>query len=1034
MRLYLLDQYVPVKATRSVAFVSKSEELPENGHEQKKAGPGQKEKPGHKYVSRKWNQQAGTWEYEYSHEAHPTQHGLGNVGKDEHSLEVPSADLEGKPVSSATHTPEQAYKTSRKVGAHTPGIHRSAHPVTGEPIDYVVHKPSEINGELKPYITIRKPLETPTVNEGDVPRRGRPKAFGDPVATTGKADKNQAAKRFESWAAVEHWNKLLPYIKTFGNGLVSLFPNFGKIDNTTDEFKKKPTSSSRTYRVSLGENHTAFLKKKEGGKPVDNGFYRRRPEKAAQLAIKLVRNNQRILESSDPNSQRRNAYDLFKEGQSPTAILQSDSAKFVPSTNRKAKSEIQLHFDTPEQRTEFFKQLLEEHKQVIVDKIKEASELAGGSTDSENIDYMSGINRALDIYDPTPNPYASSGEANGPSLDNFIAGRIMVTWVSAYYKKRRKDWSHKVMASGKGEDAGASPGTVLEDKVAAAIAKDPSLKDYVEQDPQVLDSNKELAAKLGEDTSENDDYAEETGMSAAAGNKVGAEDADLIADLQENQYQYVNKWKLEQEAKLDDFVEAHPENKKLQVFAERFANEHLPNVESYKDVGQITTGLEDAANVIFPGDNKLKQEFLNNVIYRDPKFRVLFGKSLEALMWVISKEPLEKSLSSLNYSHKEGTPDHPVFQYKDTVGNYVRGTNAPKGHEDEDKTASEVDLHYNEPEFSTNPEFFTPDGRKLTRAPHSNSQVDWNPNYHPNDSKNLWAGRWVNPTTGAQEFTYIDSDIRNQAKFKINRQNALLDACIPRFRQYASALFHSPQPKDQVVGLMLMLLDQGRCRAHDLEYIMPCDIQFAGDIVNIKNRLIHVDSKVQHMLSTIIGSRDPNSFVFSVYKMGDDNTPNPAYIRRIGAHYLIRLLDELGTPLEAFQTYHATQTYSQEMFRLVEGKNVTFDVAHRFALIEVAQEMGLDLSLVNDVEGALQLIEQNMIDPIVVEVVFKAVNNRQVDNSVNYLYNRSYPSIPTINAMLMDRTDSEKDFSSFLHTYPFHEHAEPADWEQTEAA
>ncbi|MCF6205367.1 MAG: hypothetical protein L3J47_00540 [Sulfurovum sp.] len=384
---------------------------------------------------------------------------------------------------------------------------------------------------------------------------------------------------------------------------------------------------------------------------------------------------------------------------------------------------------------------------------------------------------------------------------------------------------------------------------------------------------------------------------------------------------------------------------------------------------------------------------------------------------LIQQDELEKA--TMAYSHKEGNSILPSFVYQDEVGNMQRRSNAPQGHPDYDGSYADEDetLDLSQEEA---PQFYTTDGRKLSRAPYTGTDVQWNQNYHQDDPQNMWAARWVNPVTGEHEFSYIDSDLSTNDRFKIHRENALVDNRITGFRQYVSALFASPHMKDGVVSLVLMLLDQGRFRVKDLLGLRVQDLHVAREIVSLGSRSVHCDLAVAQKISEMVGGRGLGEPLFSTPTLGMDGSLDYSKSRRIGPHFAVNLLAALGLSAEALQTYHATQTYSMAVQRALGSGSVGFQQAHMFALSSVASELGHDLSSVEDFEPALRAIESATVDPLAVSAIQASCTANGIPDSAGSINEPVYSSVPHVSSTLSGKDRDEEEFSLWLRTAPIH--------------
>lgn len=358
-----------------------------------------------------------------------------------------------------------------------------------------------------------------------------------------------------------------------------------------------------------------------------------------------------------------------------------------------------------------------------------------------------------------------------------------------------------------------------------------------------------------------------------------------------------------------------------------------------------------------------------------------------------------------NYSHKEGNSATAKHYFTDSKGNFVRYTNAPQDHVDHSKYSGDSQVHPSEPTFEKNPEFYTTDGRKLSRAPQS--VVEWNPSYHPQDVKNLWAGRWVNPETGKHEYTYLDQDIRTNPQLLIHRITALTDIRLPYLRQYVWDLFRSPQIKDLVMGLMLALLDQGRMSALELASLTPSQVAVKGDLVLLGSRIIHADPKISMIIKVLCDNPDPNAYLFAVPVVGIEGQYDVTKMRHIGPNLLAQVLDFLGLSLEGLMAYHANQLFSLEVERAIFEQRLPFEQAMQHALVEVGNDINQD--------------PQMFIDPVIIEALKRNAVSMQTSMPLPTTP-MSYPSVPYVTTELTNKTGAEQQFSNFLHTVPVHEY------------
>jgi hypothetical protein len=372
------------------------------------------------------------------------------------------------------------------------------------------------------------------------------------------------------------------------------------------------------------------------------------------------------------------------------------------------------------------------------------------------------------------------------------------------------------------------------------------------------------------------------------------------------------------------------------------------------------------------------------------------------------------------YSHMEGDKDHPRFYFRDAMGNFVRYTNAPSGHTDASSRAGDPHIHPAEPTMETAPDFYDPQGRKLTRGPYPGAQVQWNPNYHPTDPENLWVGRWVNPLTGEHEHTYVDSDMRMIPKLYIHQQNALVDVRLPVFRKYVRSLIESPHLKDKIVGTVMALLDQGRFRAQEIAMLTVSSVKMEGAYYKIGHRLVYGDHKFRTMMTLLTRNRHPDEPLFAIPIVKKNGEIDTTLVRRVGPHFLACTFDLMGFSLPAMQTYHASQTFSREVQRMLLEAKVPWESAEIYATAAVALEMGHDLTQEPDIERALPVIRDLLIDPVVIEVLKENAKKLGLVSQDPVVLPLPPPVVQFVSFDLTTRTSDEQEFSKWLHTFPIH--------------
>jgi hypothetical protein len=337
----------------------------------------------------------------------------------------------------------------------------------------------------------------------------------------------------------------------------------------------------------------------------------------------------------------------------------------------------------------------------------------------------------------------------------------------------------------------------------------------------------------------------------------------------------------------------------------------------------------------------------------------------------------------------------------------------------------EAEMYTTEPQFATNPEYYTPDGKKLTRCPDCDAaQVEWNQAYNRYDPQNLWVGRWMDPENGSYRYTYVDSDIRDFPRLHVHQQNAITDVQIPALRTMVTQLYNSDRLKDQMTAIALALLDQGRMRATELACLTPADVVIEGSLVSLGNRKIHADNKLLGALEVLKQNKAPDEPLFAVPQQKRDGEVDKTLQRRLGPNYFAAVLDQLGISLLGLQTYHGTLRFYQEMRRLLEHYQAPWDMAVNNALMSVALEWGHNFAQEMDVGYVMQLIQAVLIDPIVLDVLRRGAEEQGM---IFELPTQELPTptipIPYVSMDVVDRNGEELEFSNWLHSVAVHEYA-----------
>ena len=989
-------------------FICKAEEAPPaEGAPQQQGGPFSKPRGG-KYIHREWADDH--WEYTYADSPHPQNHGIQNAHADEHSLPVAGKISEGvhqAAVSGDQGAMRQVYHASRQEAAKpVPGQKAEFnHPETGEPTLAAVTK----QGTVDEFRAKRDPqgqiARDPTgnvqwdTNHGRTGRAANWDKFIDKMRQKTRAHTvmgDNGAVQFvvmpiKSGKFNEDKNKWEKEGK-FKIKVIEGAPGYDLITGSSSG----SGSGSEAATGKRGEESTGKQKQAKGKgkawKELNTSLGR---DAAIAVANTLKRNSELLNEKSGNRpvseglAQGKKATDMLQNGELPLSNLQGQQMR-----NRLANG-----FQSPQEQQDFMNRLESENQQPIIQAIQTLE------------------NKGIPV-DYTPGELSS--DPNNPvtraikyASEKFDPGRSKVS-VADYLKKKIAFNAYQESSKQQRAPAGQEPqGEEFDTQFGAGEGK-AAASDIADAMAQRIDEG-----DSPEDV--DDDTMEEYENGAQVYHSLLSE--KLIRIKQAAPQMVPTIAALQKEA--DKMV--HPDYAGLPTEAR--AQDYLNKLSILVDQGKI------------PRD----PQFVNLFMVNSKEWNSKLQETKKSFFTPVSSNLFYKSFASLSaavhilfdentvlmkaqppqlqtqYSHREGDENHPKYYFTDDLGNYRRYTNAPDKHEDAFKYGGESSVHPSEPLAETTPQFFTQDGRKLTRAPHSGAQVQWNPNYHKDDPSNLWAGKWVNPVTGQHEFTYIDADVRNQPKLQINRQIVLLDVRLPKFRQYVTALLKSTHIKDRVIGTALALLDQGRFKIREIAGMKVGHVQVKGGHITMGHRTFHCDAKIQQEIQALIANRHPEEPLFAVPSVNMKGDVDYENIRRIGPHLLINVLDTMGIPFNALQMYHATQCYSMAFQNVLAQNDISYDAAHHFSLLDVAMELGHNLDQVDDYGTALEFIQQSAVDPIVIECIRRNCEKMGIGRNNNPLTKPVYNAVPFVSAALTDRTPDEQLFSQFLHIVPSHE-------------
>jgi hypothetical protein len=945
------------------------------------------ERPNHKYIHRFWG--GSGWEYEYAHGPAET-HGLGNVPKitkesetvtpGRHSMEASAIDPEAPP--------EQAYKAAIEKAQAEPGTKAQlAHPALPG---------TQLHVEVLPNGKIQ-------VSRGDA---------SPDIAFAGRhTGEATNAKVFDSAASYEAWmlqtSNTITMKDPEGREWLSIVPTIGKVNRQKGEIEWS-TDPKRQWKIVFHPTYPED-QRKQGRESRAESF------EAAVALVKRQYDAYAKAVGKPALAQQSGGPERKHDEEDKQALQQAEPEKHPPPAGSVAdhiqhgkfkwrfnaatgKAELDV---TPEKKRELINQVAREYWGAIMSlglrwtnnaflrdqRHEHMTDLIGQeiTPDMANkppqhifLDPASKvyqkIESALDNYDPN----FKSADGTGVGFSGFLAGQNGK--LAMAFREGVKPLIDRVKGEGgrldEQDDGSNSPKRL--DRYGAS--------------PEELEGREHLQDP--ESQEENREYRDPKVV------------VPVLTKL-------MMKW-----------AQANPEKASI-----------IKQAQSALRMVRSSTGDKQQQHL----DDLL--DVLVNQAHMADDLGKLLGKSLDAdessfVLFLSQWEVIRKAMAILtkdknadpehSYSHQEGDEDNPRYLWKDALGNLVRYTNAPQESDDRADHFGDAKIHSSEPDPTKNPEYYTPDGRKLTRAPDVDpAQVEWNAKYNRYDPKNLWVGRWRDPNGGAYRFTYVHSDLRALPKLQIHQQNTLTDARIPPFRQWYAKLFNSSDKiKDQMTAVALALLDQGKIRALELAAITPDVVQIDSNLITLGGRKLFGCPKMVAAID-MMKRTTPGGMPFFSVPLQTTQKVDPVVRRMMGPHYLARLVDTQGLSLLGLQTYHGTISFSREVDRAIIYYQASWEQAVNHALMVVAKEWGHDLTQEADPLRILQLVSEVLVDPVVIQVMQMNAKQQGLIGS-QPSPNLPPPSIPIpfVAIDMMDRQAEEQEFSDWTHQLPMHEFAE----------
>lgn len=315
------------------------------------------------------------------------------------------------------------------------------------------------------------------------------------------------------------------------------------------------------------------------------------------------------------------------------------------------------------------------------------------------------------------------------------------------------------------------------------------------------------------------------------------------------------------------------------------------------------------------------------------------------------------------------------------------------------------------PEVNTNPEYFNPEGKLLFRAPPDNVNVMWNTGYNKDNPRNMWAGKWFNPNTSGDEYTYLSEDIEGNEKLSLHTSLLHFSAKIKELRKEIQRLIGSSSVKDRTTGLILLMLDQGR---YDLEYLLsllPQEVEPVEPLTKLGYKTLYLDARTIDLLVEILGRAIPEVPIFHLPVKNDSD------YRFIGVEYISKVLESLGVSYRDLRLYVINKAFYLKLNRLLK-QGLGYNQAVNGAAIHALKEM---YPLENQEVGQEDIVVfmSTFIDPILQKHLYNKLllENAPMDSDQEA---EIRDSVPIVRANLEDLDPDEQEIAKLLYSLDIH--------------
>lgn len=279
------------------------------------------------------------------------------------------------------------------------------------------------------------------------------------------------------------------------------------------------------------------------------------------------------------------------------------------------------------------------------------------------------------------------------------------------------------------------------------------------------------------------------------------------------------------------------------------------------------------------------------------------------------------------YIYKTG--DHGLYQYwyRDMLANYWEYTNAPEGHKDYDPICGAAILAQDQPMPHTAPQFYTEEGYKRNIGIPDGLESQRNAAYDPANHSAVWFEVYQSQQ-GAVRYVYLDADVRENLDLWVQQQLRIVDAGLPAYRKYASNLALSGNQKDKVIGVILILVDQGLYDLEELIFASNEDLEFIDNTVKLLGRKFICDPEMLDFLTMLKASTEPGGPLFFTETVRGKEP--------IGIRHISSIFQALKMRAVFIRHWHANHIFSRIIHRL-SLQQIPAEEVEELALNELAR-------------------------------------------------------------------------------------------------